>query len=372
MKGIVIWAHSTCRSVMGLYRELIKVAGVPAVITLWRYPKDGCAKSAVRLGSGFRMDEFSDLPLVPIGDDYEKCRQFLLEHKECLQLFCDYQLSACRRRLICDAKVLGCRVGVLNEAPCNMDTGMKFLLKEIFIRVVLPVRLSEAISSADFFVNYSGGDDRFVSTIGWPKDKVLNFGYFPPPIEGSRCVLRTTNKPFTILATGLLSKYRGADVLVDALKILKDRGVKYRAIITQNGELLDQLKTIASRYSLPIEFPGRVELPRLIELYESCSVYVGTGRHEPWGMRLNDALNCGAPLVVSRGMGGCKLVDDCGCGLTFRSDDAIDLANRLQELAEDETIYMQCAKNSVKAAACCSPTKKAGELFAFIRPFCRE
>ena len=120
----------------------------------------------------------------------------------------------------------------------------------------------------------------------------------------------------------MLSRYRGADILVRALKLLKDRGVKYQAVITQEGELLQQLKAMKRKYDLPIEFPGVVAMPELIKLYQACTVYVGAGRSEPWGMRLNDALNCGAPLIVSQGMGGVKLVKDFGVGLTFRQEDA--------------------------------------------------
>jgi glycosyltransferase involved in cell wall biosynthesis len=79
-------------------------------------------------------------------------------------------------------------------------------------------------------------------------------------------------------------------------------------------------------------------------------------------MRLNDALNCGAPLVVSDGMGGVKLVNDYGCGLSFKNGDAGDLAIKLCRLATDAELYDRCAANAVRAADESSPGHKALEL----------
>lgn len=367
IKGIVIWGHSNCRSVMGLYRELIRVSGLPAIIPLWRIPKDGDLFGAVRQGTGFRGNEFQDLPIIAAGEDYGICRKILDEHKDWLQLFCDYQLSPTRRRLILDAKAMGCSVGVLNEAPCNMERGVRALAKLFFMRFVLPHKIGPQACAADFFVNFSGDDDKYLKWIGWTQDKIIHLGYFPPPIEGSRCVARTgCQRPFTVLATGILSKYRGADVLVKALKILKERGVPYRATITQDGELLSKLKRDVAKYGLTIEFPGFLPITELIKLYETCSVYVGAGRHEPWGMRLNDALNCGAPLIVSRGMGGVKLVDDFKCGLSFASGDAKSLADALERMATDGAYYATCAHQAILAAEEISPCAQAGRLWRAI------
>lgn len=369
MKGIVIWGHSNCRSVMGLYRELIRESGLPAIIPLWRIPKDGDLFGAVRQGTGFRCDEFEDLPIIAAGEDYATCRKILDEHRDWLQLFCDYQLSSTRRRLILEAKEMGCSVGVLNEAPCNMESGVRALAKLFFMRFVLPYRIGRQARAADFFVNYSGDDDKYLYWAGWPKNKIIHLGYFPPSIEGSKVVERTTNKPFIILATGILSRYRGADVLVKALKILKERGVAYRAIITQEGELLAELKGMMKRHNLPIEFPGFLPMPELIKLYETCSVYVGAGRHEPWGMRLNDALNCGAPLVISRGMGGVKLVDDFHCGLAFDSGDARGLADALEWLSKNENVYRKCAHNARLAVDEITPRIQAQQLWQKIKSY---
>jgi len=368
MNGLIIWSQSNCRSTMALYRELIRLLGVPSLITLWHYSerKD---EPDLREKVGFCHSEFADLPMLPVGENYETGLRVVREHHDWHHLFCVYQPSSVYRRLIGEIKRSGGNVGVMCESPCNMASGWHRILKYAYIRFCLPWVVRDVTHAAAFFVNYSGNDWRAARRIGWDRDKILPFGYFPPPIVGSKLRLRHRDgsRPLFILATGILSKYRGADVLVDALKILKARGVAYRAVITQEGELFEELRRKSEKMELGIEFLGFVELPRLIELYETCDVYVGTGRYEPWGMRLNDALQCGAPLVVSRGMGGVQMVDDYGCGVSFQRGNATDLAAKLEKLSWDVDYYNSIAQKVVNAVAACSPTSKAKQLLLNIR-----
>ena len=366
MKGLLIWAQSDCRSTMGLYDAVIRQLDVPFAVALWFYRKTETYVDN-RMEVGFSNKEFEQIPMIPVGEDYEKGLRVLDGHPGYTHIFTVFQNSPAWRRLIVEAKRRGEKVVVACESPCNMEKGFRKLLKEVYLRFVLRWKSRTVIKAAECFVNFSGNDDKYARMIGWPKEKIIPFGYFPPPIPGSKCVRRTTNKPFHILSTGILSMYRGADVLVDALRILKDRGVPYTATITQKGELLESLKATARRHQLPIEFAGFVEMSKLIELYETCSVYVGAGRHEPWGMRLNDVLQCGAPLVVSRGMGGVKMVDDYGCGLAFENEDARDLARQLERLATDNDLYGDCASKAVQCAQMCSPENKAFELSGLIK-----
>ena len=66
-KGLIIWAQSNCRSTMALYRELIKLVKVPVVVALWHYRAAG--QSDIRTCIGFRDDEFSDVEMIPVGED---------------------------------------------------------------------------------------------------------------------------------------------------------------------------------------------------------------------------------------------------------------------------------------------------------------
>lgn len=367
MIGLVIWAYNNCRSTMALYRAIQRQARFPVRIVLSKDNDEGCAIPKLRKHTGFREDEFADVEMTAINGDYARGVRFMDECCGYAHLFCAYQMVPVYRQLIAEAIRRGELIFVAGEAPCNMSSGWRWLLKEVYLRFWLRWKVRDVVKVAQKFVCFSGNAYRLASLAGWSKEKIVPFGYFPPPIEGSMCVERKTNKPFVILSTGVLSKYRGSDVLVEALKILKDRGVEYRAIITQDGELLPRLKEMVQRYDLPVDLPGFLPMADLIRLYETCSVYVAAGRSEPWGMRLNDALNCGAPLIVSDGMGGRNLVNDYGCGLVFKKGDPKDLCDKLERMATDIKGYKVCAAKAAKAQTFISPEYNAHRLVDVFR-----
>ena len=360
MKGLVIWSQSNCRSTMGLYRALGKALGVPVVVPVWFVKKPDYVDN--RNAVGFRDDEFSDMDTVPVREDHEAGLAVLDSHKGWNHLCCNSQWSPNFRLLQLAAAARGEKTAVGMESPCNMFSGVKRVLKEIYYKTALPCKMRGVIKCSGFFVNYSGNDDRNAHLIGWPREKIIPFGYFPPPVPETSICGRKTGRPFEILVTGEHTWHRGADVAVNALALLKEMGVPYHATITQNGPLRARDEALAKRLDLPIDFTGRMPIGELRKAYETCSVFVGAGRAEPWGMRLNDALNCGAPLVVSRGMGGVKMVDDYGCGLSFENGNPGDLAEKLRQMATDDGLYIRCASNALRAADECSPERKAQEL----------
>ena len=364
MKGLLVWACSNCRSVMALYRSLAKQLDVPLLVALWETPKgDGLD---LRERTGFLKSEFADVQMAVVGEDYLKGLELIDSHSGWHHLFCVYQGAPTFRQLLFEVRRRGLRAGVMCESPCNMSSGLKSVVKRFYLKFILPTKIKPVIRSAEFFVSYSGDASRAARSIGWPRERIIPFGYFPPPIVGSHFVQRRYTKDFTILTTGILSRYRGADVLLRALVLLKAWGLNFKTYVTQTGELLPELQKIAAENKLNVEFTGFLPLGELIQLYQKCSVYVGTGRSEPWGMRLTDALHCGAPLIVSRGMGGVQLVDRYKCGLSFETDDEVDLANKIFELATRTDVYESAAICAVKASQATMPDEQAKELISKI------
>ena len=118
------------------------------------------------------------------------------------------------------------------------------------------------------------------------------------------------------------------------------------------------------RYELVM--PDFIRLDEAIRLYETCDVFLAAGLSEPWGMRVNDALNCGMPFVVSDGMGARGLVDSTGAGLAFRRNDPKDLADKVEELVRD---YPRFARAAYAAADLISPAVGARKMLEIVSRF---
>ena len=361
MKGLIIWAQSDCRSMMGLYRVL-RTMCEDVIVAIRDYKAE-----SQRQMVGFRHEEFSDVDKIIVGDDYSKGVDVLNAHPGYNHLFGAYQNAPMYRKLINTVARRGCRVGILSESPCVMVTGIKGWLKEnIYLPFIVRKLIKPVVESSDFIVNLSGDGSLALQRIGWRAEQIVPFGYFPPPVIGSRVVGRKNNHDFHILVTGVMTWHRAPDTVIKALCLLKKWKVPYRATFTQEGPMLENLKRVSLANELPVEFKGFVSIEELIKLYETCSVYVAAGRREPWGMRLNDALQCGAPLLVSSGMGGVQLVEEYGCGESFDADDYLDLACKLRRLIENEERYRLISRNAEIASYQISPELKAKTLVNMI------
>lgn len=363
MKGLVIWAHSYCRSTLGFFRGLGVAFDVPLKLCIWK------VNAKLRTNVGFTEDEFSDMDITFVGDDYNLAHQMLEQYKDFHHIFGAYQSVPIYQKLIIEAKSLGCHIGIASEAPCNMTPGIKRIPKDIYMRWILPSKVKKQIEAADFIINLSGDDSKPLEKIGWSREKIVPCGYYSPRIEGTKVAKRNSDswKNFTILLTGLHQWHRSPVLLIRALIELKHEGLTPKCYITQKGPLLDTMKAMAKEHDLNVEFLGFVEMSDLIKLYETCSVYIGTGNYEPWGMRLNDVLQCGAPLIVNRGMGGYKLIEDYGCGLTFEKDDYRGLAEAIKLMMTDEKKYLEFATKAKEAVPQISPEAKASCISNTIR-----
>ncbi|MBQ0049891.1 MAG: glycosyltransferase [Bacteroidales bacterium] len=362
MSELVIWANSYCRSTLAFYLGLGEALGVSLKIVVLKPISPGRKKL------GFSEAEFEDA-VIHQYDGLADGISILQENKNAYHIFCAYQ-STTSIKLIEKAIELGIRFGIGSEAPCNMYPYPKRFFKAAYLHLILPLKVRKIIDHADFILNYSGNECKPLESIGWPKYKIIACGYWSPAINGCRIIKRDRSswEHFTILLSGIHQWHRSPMVLLKALHELDKRGVKYECNITQEGPLLNKMRNYVHAKNMKhVHFLGFLPLEELIHEYENCSIYVGAGNYEPWGMRLNDVLQCGSPLAINRGMGGCKLVDDYNCGFTFSRNNHIELANKLEYFIKDQKEYSSISEAAFSAAPQIAPNLKAKEIATILK-----
>jgi hypothetical protein len=259
-----------------------------------------------------------------------------------------------------------------DEAPCEMCLGVKGALKRLYYAMILPMRVRRAVKAADLFISASGnmGMERLVR-LGWKREAIVPFGYAcgrlgvrsqelgvrvsapcgcsqPIGTRASRATARPSQElgvrdvavegtGLRVLHTGVEAKYRGVDVLKRAAASLKGRGVE-----------------------LVVKFTGgKVDAAQLPGFYEWADVVVACGLCEPWGMRVNDVLLEGLPVVVSDGMGAAMLCDEFGCGCVVPKGDANALAAVLERCANDREFLAHLRSGAKMAVEEITPEKRA-------------
>ena len=385
MTKIVIWAQSVCRSTMDLYREVKRLRDDVGVTVVLR--RDGRGEDVRKLREAQGQGDYSDVVDREWNGKVESGIELL--DLGAVHVFSGYQACRAVRELMIEAKRRALRVVEYDEAPCEMCLGVKGALKRLYYAMILPMRVRRAVKAADLFISASGnmGMERLVR-LGWKREAIVPFGYASGKLgvsgQGIRplrvlATHRDASKPsdreaelgvrvsapcgcsqpigarasranarpsqelgvegtgLRVLHTGVEAKYRGVDVLKRAAASLKRRGVE-----------------------LEVKFTGgKVDAAQLPGLYEWADVVVACGLCEPWGMRVNDVLLEGLPVVVSDGMGAAMLCDEFGCGCVVPKGDANALAAVLERCANDREFLAHLRSGAKMAAVEIAPEKRA-------------
>lgn len=149
-----------------------------------------------------------------------------------------------------------------------------------------------------------------------------------------------------ILTVGRLTSQKAYEFSIDAMKLLKDHGVKARWYVLGEGELREKLQHKINRLGLKNDFIllGAKENP--FPYYKQCDLYVHASRFEGKSISIQEAQTLGCTLVVSDCSGNREQVvpgvDGMMCHL-----DAKEICDTVEALLKDEE---KCKELGKKAA----------------------
>ncbi len=150
---------------------------------------------------------------------------------------------------------------------------------------------------------------------------------------------------------------KGIDLLLYAVKILRERGMDFQLIIcggTSFGRKYhDVCRAIADHLRLGIYWKRRVsdEFRAALYAHSRCVVYPSIHR-EPFGMVAAEAMSQGTPVIVPDHGGVAEVIgkEDCAGGLTFKVWDSRDLADQIGRMVSDDALHARLAGNTRKLA----------------------
>lgn len=150
-----------------------------------------------------------------------------------------------------------------------------------------------------------------------------------------------------IVSTGSLQPYKGQKFLIDACRLLKERGIPFHCQIIGGGELFSSLSNQISSLGLEnsVELLGSRTQSEVSNLLANANCYVQpsiitmSGKMEGIPVSIMEAMVCSIPVIATSISGIPELVQHKITGLLVPPEDANELVNALEWIREnpDET-----------------------------------
>jgi glycogen(starch) synthase len=139
-----------------------------------------------------------------------------------------------------------------------------------------------------------------------------------------------------IVYLGRLEWEKGVQTLVEALAQLRARGVTFTAVLCGRGSFEPKLRDLVAEHQLAgvVRFEGWISEDEKRRMLRSAGAAVVPSFYEPFGIVALEAIESGAPIVVSD-VGGLREIAASAPGsMTFPPGDAGALADSLEEVLE--------------------------------------
>ncbi|HEX5670977.1 MAG TPA: glycosyltransferase family 4 protein [Sulfuricurvum sp.] len=199
--------------------------------------------------------------------------------------------------------------------------------------------------------------EKFIPTTICPKVETLYIGAEQPVIiseeeKKDRREQLGLGDSFTVGIVGRIEPQKGQWVVIDAIERLIKQGIDARALIVGHAMSDEYLITLQKDIVMRglkdrIIFTGFTsEAQAMMQL---CDVVVLATENETFGLVLIEAMMCGICVVGSDSGGPLEIINDGKNGLLFKTFDAVDLADKLVLLHNNELRTNYAVKGKEKA-----------------------
>ncbi len=157
-----------------------------------------------------------------------------------------------------------------------------------------------------------------------------------------------SSRPLKLVCTRRLEKVFDHPTIIDALALLKKRGVEFRMTFVGDGSLLDTLKQQVKNVGLSdcVSFVGNVHNDNLPEVLGQHDVYLSASLWDGTSLSLLEAMATGLFPIVSNIKANAALLRHNIDGLLHKVGDPNDLAECIMQLHEHPQLAAGAARRN--------------------------
>lgn len=148
-----------------------------------------------------------------------------------------------------------------------------------------------------------------------------------------------------ILSNGIFFPWRRIEDLVEALRIIKDKGIEFE--LNHVGTDIrcklyaQKIYKMVKKFGLSdcVVFHGHTSEEKLIELYSASDVFVFPNYPQTWGLTVFEAMGCGTPVIVSTGCGASEVLTDGENALLVQPKSPEKIADAIMKLKGNPELW---------------------------------
>lgn len=174
---------------------------------------------------------------------------------------------------------------------------------------------------------------------------------FDPAVDGSAWTAAVRRgDEFVVMWTGSLRRFHHVDLVIHAVRELRDRGCSIRLVIAGDGQDRERLVAVATEAGVgdAVEFLGQVgasEMPALLSCADAAVVTAGANQDFHYSpLKLREYLAMALPVVAPEIGDVGRLLDHGSSGLLYEPGDSTGLADELERLVRDADLRSELGR----------------------------
>ncbi len=168
--------------------------------------------------------------------------------------------------------------------------------------------------------------------------------------------IREQNETFTLFYGGAVNRHRGLQVVMQAMKLLKDRGTPIRLMIVGSGSYLDNLRELASKLEIVtnVTFYGFRPFNEMMELLGKADAgiipHLRTENNDASSPnKLYQYMYVEKPVISSDCRSLKRIITEADCGFIYKADSPAELADLIGTIKDNKQLLAGKGKNGHKA-----------------------
>ncbi len=188
---------------------------------------------------------------------------------------------------------------------------------------------------------------KYLKSKGVPEEKITTVHNGITDIT-SPTPINLDNTSINIITASRIDKIKGLNVLLDALSLLKNKGVKFHYYMVGEGPELEILKQQCSTLNLvdEVSFVGyQNNIPSWLV---AADIFVIPSFYENHSIAILEAMRAGKAIIATKVGGNGESISHMNEGVLIQSHDSQALADALELLIADNSLRQKLALNARK------------------------